>query len=242
MKITSKVNEEESVNMNNIETKGNSITISRTHCYDLTQLITQEMPVYPGDPQPEFKPIATIEKEKVNVTRIVVGSHTGTHVDAQKHFIASGNSIDREPLDKFIGEAITLNISNINIGDGVGGSGLENYSKVIKNNDILLLYTGVSEVKNDTIRTNFTYLEPSAPNWIVDHEIKCVGIDTLSVEYGSKEGKTHKKLLSNGIGIIENLNANLKKILDKRSFLICMPLLLEGVDGATARAVAFTII
>src|SRR5215472_13758808 len=111
MKITSKVNEEESVNMNNIETKGNSITISRTHCYDLTQLITQEMPVYPGDPQPEFKLIATIEKEKVNVTRIVVGSHTGTHVDAQKHFIASGNSIDREPLDKFIGEAITFIIS-----------------------------------------------------------------------------------------------------------------------------------
>jgi len=241
-----KVNEEESVNMNNIETKGNnanSITISRTHCYDLTQLITQEMPVYPGDPQPEFKPIATIEIEKVNVTRIVVGSHTGTHVDAQKHFIANGNSIDREPLDKFIGEAITLNISNINIGDGIGGSDLENYSKVIKNNDILLLYTGVSEVKNDTIRTNFTYLEPSAANWIVDHEIKCVGIDTLSVEkYGSKEGKTHKKLLSNGIGIIENLNANLKKILDKRSFLICMPLLLEGVEGAPARAIAFTII
>src|SRR5262249_3574376 len=148
---------------------------------------------------------------KVNVTRIVVGSHTGTHVDAQKHFIANGNSIDREPLDKFIGEAMTLNISNINIGDGVGGSDLENYSKVIKNNDILLLYTGVREVKNDTIRTNcsFTYLEPSAANWIVDQEIKCVGIDTLSVEYGSKEGKTHKKLLSNGIGIIENLNANL---------------------------------
>ena len=67
MKITSKVNEEESVNMNNIETKGNSITISRTHCYDLTQLITQEMPVYPGDPQPEFKPIATVEKEKVKL-------------------------------------------------------------------------------------------------------------------------------------------------------------------------------
>ena len=61
------------------------------------------MPVYPGDPQPEFKPISTIENQKVNVTRIVVGSHTGTHVDAQKHFIANGNSIDKEPLDKFMG-------------------------------------------------------------------------------------------------------------------------------------------
>ena len=234
--------------MNNMEKKRNNtdaITISRTFYYDLTHLITQEMPVYPGDPQPEFKPIATIEKQKVNVTRIVIGSHTGTHVDAQKHFIANGNSIDKEPLDKFMGEAVTLDISNINIGDGIRGSDLENYSKVVKHKDILLLYTGTSDkwTKDDSIRNNFTYLEPSAADWIVDHKIKCVGIDTLSMEkYGFKEGLTHKKLLSNGIGIIENLNSNLKKIISMRTFLICMPLPLEGVDGTPARAVAFAIL
>lgn len=234
--------------MNNIEkirNNTNGITISRTFYYDLTHLITQEMPVYPGDPQPEFKPIATIEKQKVNVTRIVIGSHTGTHVDAQKHFIANGNSIDKEPLDKFMGEAVTLDISNINIGDGITGSDLENYSKVVKHRDILLLYTGTSDkwTKDDSIRNNFTYLELSAADWIVDHKIKCVGIDTLSMEkYGFKEGLTHKKLLSNGIGIIENLNSNLKKIISMRTFLICMPLPLEGVDGTPARAVAFAIL
>jgi len=189
--------------------------------------------------------LATIEKQKVNVTRIVIGSHTGTHVDAQKHFIANGNSIDKEPLDKFMGEAVTLDISNINIGDGITGSDLENYSKVVKHKDILLLYTGTSDkwTKDDSIRNNFTYLEPSAADWIVDHRIKCVGIDTLSMEkYGFKEGLTHKKLLSNGIGIIENLNSNLKKIISMRTFLICMPLPLEGVDGTPARAVAFAIL
>ena len=72
----------------------NTVTISRNSYYDLTHLITEDMPVYPGDPQPEFKPLATIEKQKVNVTRMVLGSHTGTHVDAQNHFIANGNSID----------------------------------------------------------------------------------------------------------------------------------------------------
>jgi len=234
--------------MNNIEKKGNNtdaITISRTRYYDLTRLITQDMPVYPGDPQPEFKPISTLENQKVNVTRIIVGSHTGTHVEAQKHFIASGYSIDKEPLDKFMGEAVTLDISNINIGNGITGSDLENYSKIVKNKDILLLYTGTSDkwTNDDTVRTNFTYLEPSAADWIVDHEIKSVGIDTLSVEkYGFKEGLTHKKLLSNGIGIIENLNANLNKISSTRSFLICMPLPLEGVDGAPTRAIAFTVL
>jgi kynurenine formamidase len=127
----------------------------------------------------------------------------------------------------------TLDISNINIGNGITGSDLQNYSKVIKNKDILLLYIGTSDkwTKDDTIGTNFTYLEPSAADWIVDHEIKCVGIDTLSVEkYGFKEGLTHKKLLSNGIGIIANLNSNLK-ISSTRSFLICTPLPLERIDG-----------
>lgn len=238
-------------NVNNIEKRGNNtnaITISRTCYYDLTRLISQDMPVYPGDPKPEFEPIYTIENQKVSVTRIVVGSHTGTHVDAQKHFIANGNSIDKEPLDKFMGEAITLDLSNIDVGNGITGSDLENYSKVVKHNDILLLYTGTSDKRtnDDTVRTNFTYLEPSAANWIIDHEIKCVGIDTPSVEkYGFNpfnEDLTHKKLLSNGIGIIENLNTNLKNILNMRLFLICMPLPLEGIDGAPARAIAFTVL
>jgi len=235
--------------MNNINKEGtNAITISRTCYYDLTRLISQDMPVYPGDPKPEFEPIYTIENQQVSVTRIVVGSHTGTHVDAQKHFIGNGNSIDKEPLEKFMGEAVTLDLSNIDVGNGITGSDLENYSKAVKPNDILLVYTGTSDkwTKKDTIRTNFTYLEPSAADWIIDHEIKCVGIDTPSVEkYGFNpfnEALTHKKLLSNGIGIIENLNANLKNILNTRLFLICMPLPLEGVDGAPARAIAFTVL
>jgi len=79
--------------MNNVEKKGNNnsgvITISGAF-HDLTHLISQDMPVYPGDPQPEFEASATIEKEEVNVTRIVIGSHTGTHVDAQRHLFADG--------------------------------------------------------------------------------------------------------------------------------------------------------
>ena len=222
--------------------KRNAITISRTFYYDLTHLISQDMPVYPGDPKPDFKPIATIENEKVNVTRIVIGSHTGTHVDAQKHFFADGKSIDKEPLDKFIGESVIFDLSNIPIGNGITDADLDNYSKMVKENDILLLYTGTSDKwkTDENIRNNFTYLEPSAADWIINHGIKCIGLDTLSVEkYGFKAGLAHKKLLSNGVGIIENLNSNLQKIIGTRMFLICMPLPLEGLDGAPTRAVAF---
>jgi kynurenine formamidase len=83
------------------------ISISRTY-HDLSQVVSQDMLVYPGDPQPRFEPFATMEKDKINVTRLVIGSHTGTHVDAPKHFFVYGNGVDKEPLNKFIGETIIL--------------------------------------------------------------------------------------------------------------------------------------
>jgi Predicted metal-dependent hydrolase len=222
-----------------------TITISRRF-YDITNLITPDMLIYPGDPQPEFISVATLQKDKVNVTRITIGSHTGTHIDAQKHFIDNGLGVDKEPLNKFIGEVVILDISKkVGIGQGIKDYDLDDSSitKIGMRNDILLLYTGTSDkwrIKDESIKNNFTYLEPSAAQWIVDHNIKCVGIDTFSIEkYGFKEGLAHKKLLSNRVGIIENLSSNLKKFIGKRMFLVCLPLLLEDIDGSPARTILF---
>jgi arylformamidase len=221
------------------------ITLSRTF-YDLTQLISKDIPIYPGDPQPDFESSSTIQRDNYNVTRIILGSHSGTHVDAQSHFLLNGNSIDREPVSKFVGESIVVDLSKrCKLGDGIASVHLESYSDLIKDTDILLIYTGSSEywMKDKKIKYNFTYLEPCAAQWIVDHNIKCVGIDTFSVEkYGSKQGLSHKILLSNSVGIIENLNSNLKNLSGKRIFLVCLPLLLEGVDGSPARTLAFDIV
>ena len=225
----------------NIDT---TIAISRKF-YDLTQVIGKNTPVYPGDPQPDFEPTSTIKKDNYNVTRIIIGSHSSTHVDAQSHFMIDGNSIDREPISKFIGESVVVDLSTKHkIGEGITYSDLEVYSNVIKDNDILLLYTATSEywMKDENIKYNFTYLEPSAAQWIADHHIKCVGIDTPSMEkYGSKEGLSHKILLSSSVGIIENLTSKLKILSGKRVFVVCLPLLLEGVDGSPARTIAFDI-
>jgi arylformamidase len=235
-------NKSKKMEKNNIDT---TITLSRTF-YDLTQVISKDIPVYPGDPQPSLEPTSTIEKDNYNVTRIIMGSHSSTHVDAQSHFMIDGNSIDREPVSKFIGESVVLDLSKrCSIGDGITSAHLEAYSDLIKDDDILLIYTGTSEywMKDQNIKYNFTYLEPCGAQWIADHNIKCVGIDTFSVEkYGSKEGLSHKILLSNSVGIIENLNSNLKNLSGKRVFLVCLPLLLEGVDGSPARTIAFDIV
>ncbi|MBV9179325.1 MAG: cyclase family protein [Nitrososphaeraceae archaeon] len=229
-----------------MEKKGDTIiTISRKF-YDLSQAISKDIPVYSGDPEPDFVPSSTIERNNYNVTRIIMGSHSSTHVDAQSHFIIDGNSVDREPISKFIGESVVIDLSSkLEIGNGITCSDLEAYSEVVKDNDILLIYTGTSEywMKDQNIKYHFTYLEPSAAQWIASHHIKCVGIDTFSVEkYGSKDGLSHKILLSSSVGIIENLSSNLKNLSGKKVFLVCLPLLLEGVDGSPARTIAFDIV
>jgi arylformamidase len=211
--------------------------------YDLSYIISEEIPTYPNDPHPEFKSHHTKEKDNFNVTKIIIGSHTGTHIDAQTHFLNHGNSIDKEPLGKFIGECIILDISmEKGIGKGISESDLEHYSDLINREDIVLLYTGTSDnwLKDESIRTNFSYLEKSAANWIVAHNIKCLGIDTPSIErYGNNEGNCHNILLSNGIGIIENLNSNLKAFINRRMFLVCLPLPFKGIDGSPSRAILF---
>jgi arylformamidase len=60
------------------------IIISKTF-YDLTQVIGKDIPVYPGDPQPDFESSSTIKKDNYNVTRIIFGSHSSTRVDAQSN-------------------------------------------------------------------------------------------------------------------------------------------------------------
>jgi arylformamidase len=188
------------------------------------------MRVYPGDPQPKFSPHATIKDNNVNVTGITLGTHTGTHIDAPWHFLREGNSIDAEPLDKFIGEAVVINAS------GRNKIAAENFpSSDIKSDDIVLIYTG------DRL-TDFAYLDVSAAEWIIKHKVKCVGIDTASVEkYGDKDAPVHKLLLGRQIGIIENLT-NLSQFVNRRMFFVCLPLPLKGIDGSPARAVFFDMV
>ncbi len=190
------------------------------------------MRVYPGDPQPRFDPHATIKDNSVNVTRITVGSHSGTHIDAPWHFLQEGNSIDVEPLDKFIGEAAIINASGKN---SITSEDLAGYN--IRNSDIVLIYTGTGDRQMD-----FAYLDISAAKWIVEHRAKCVGIDTASVEkYGDKDAPVHKMLLAKNVGIIENLT-NLKDFAGSRMFFMCLPLPLKGIDGSPARAIFFDIV
>jgi arylformamidase len=211
---------------------------------DLTHELVDGMPIYPGDPAPSFESYATIARNGVNLTRLIMGSHTGTHTDAPKHFIPNGISVDQIPPSKFIGEAYVADFSQTPIGSGITPSELDSKLRgTVNEDDIVICYTGCSERWGDeSVNKNYTYLTGEAAEYLVSKKVRAVGIDFLSVEkFGATEPIAHKTLLGHGIYIIESLSSSVKQFLGKRILLICLPIKLGGGDGSPSRVLAVPI-
>ncbi|MDH2901028.1 MAG: cyclase family protein [archaeon] len=211
---------------------------------DLTHELANGMPIYPGDPSPSFERSATIEKNGVNLTKLTLGSHTGTHTDAPIHFISGGESIDQIPVKSFIGEALVVDLSKTKaIGSGIVPSDLQEFDSQIRDDDIVLLYTGSSDKWGDpAVNSNYTYCTKEAADYFVSKKVRAVGIDFLSIEkFKAPEPIVHKTLLKNGIYIIESLSSALKQFSGQRILLISLPIKLENGDGAPSRSIAVPI-
>lgn len=211
---------------------------------DLTHDLVNGMPVYPGDPAPSFESYSTIEKNGVNLTRLVLGSHTGTHVDAPFHFVLGGIPLDKVPVTKFVGEAFVVDLSKLPVGSGITEQDLAPALEgKVQPNDIVICYTGCSKLwEDEKVWRNFTYLTASGANYLVSKKVSVVGIDFMSVEkFGATEPIAHRTLLKNGICIVESLNAGLEQFAGRRILLVCLPIKLKGGDGSPARAMAVPI-
>ncbi len=211
---------------------------------DLTHHLRNGMPIYPGDPSPSFEHYSTLQKEGVNLTKITMGSHTGTHLDAPRHFIKDGIGIDRILPNKLIGEAYVADLSGKPIGSGITSQDLRrDLEEKIARDDIVVIYTGCSEHWGDeSINRDYTYLTGEAADYLVSKKVRAVGIDFLSVEkFKAPEPVAHKTLLANGIFIIESLTSALKQFVGERILMICMPIKLQDGDGAPSRVVAVPI-
>lgn len=211
---------------------------------DLTHELHNGMPVYPGDPAPSFTRFATIEKEGVNLTKLQLGSHTGTHMDAPCHFIPDGISIDQIRPNKLVGEAYVADLSDKPIGSGITERDLRaSIEGQVSADDIVVCYTSCSEHWDDeSLRRNYTYLTGDAAEYLVKKKIRAVGIDFLSVEkFKAPEPIAHKTLLRKGIFIIESLSRETRQFVGSRILLLCLPIKLQNGDGAPARVIGVPI-
>lgn len=202
--------------------------------YDISLPIFKGMTVYEGDPQVQVRPASQIEKgAPMNLTRLSLGSHTGTHVDAPFHFVPGGATVDRLSLGPFIGKAL---VRHIRCKEAITCPDLEE-AHIPNGTERLLLRTSNSQLwEKGGFQRGFVYLMEDGARWLVDRGMKLVGIDYLSIDaFGSKDFPSHNALLKAGVIIVEGLD--LRNVPSGEYTLVCLPLRLAGGDGAPARAV-----
>ena len=221
-----------------------STTYRFDRAVDLSQPLEDGMPIYPGDAVPSFEPYKTLAKDGVNLTRLTLGSHTGTHIDAPMHFIRGGKTVDELNPSTFLGEAIVADLTRKKPGSGVTASDLR---RALPNGDlgglVVVVFTGCSRSWGDeSMNRSYTYLTEGGARYLVGRNARGVGIDFLSVEkFDAKAPVAHRTLLGSGVYIIESLAKSVERFRGERFLLVCLPLRLKGRDGAPCRAVGVPI-
>ena len=190
--------------------------------------------IYPGNPEIMIESQQAISQGAgANVSRISFGSHTGTHVDAARHFFDSGETVDRIAIDRLVGPAVLIALDESL--KSVGASDLERHD--LGNHTRILIRTRNSSFLDDPeFHRDYTYLAPDAAEYLVEKGVDLVGVDYLSIEqFHSGHHRTHRTLLERNVVIVEGLR--LGGIMPGVYDFICLPLRLEGLDGAPARAI-----
>ena len=202
--------------------------------YDVSLPVRPGMVEWPGETVVDIQPLSRTPRDDANVTRLALSTHTGTHVDSPRHFMHGGATLDDLPLDRWVGPCYVADLRGA-AGD-IEPADLE-AAGIPPGTERLVLLTTNSTLwssRPDEFVESFVSLTPAAAQWVVDHGIRLVGIDYMSVGPFDPRGvETHNILLGNGVICIEGLD--LRAIAPGRYELLCFPLKVAEGDGAPAR-------
>jgi arylformamidase len=199
---------------------------------DISLPITPQMPIWPGDPRPELAPVTTLERHGVQVSRLVLGTHSGTHVDAPRHFIPGGRTIDQLDLSALVGPCRVLEVARTE--GHISAADLQHFE--LRPGDCVLLKTrNSSRPPAPTFTPGFVALESSAAAYLCERGVRVVGIDGPSIDtWDASAFPCHKRLLGAEVLILENLV--LRHVAPGGYGLIAVPINVIGADGCPVRA------
>jgi arylformamidase len=199
---------------------------------DISLPISHAMPTWPGDPCPELTPVSSLAVEGVQVSRLVLGTHTGTHLDAPRHFIPGGRTVDQLDLGALVGLCRVVEIMSV-----AGHISRVDLQRVeLHPGDRLLLKTRNSQQPaKPTFSPDFVALDRSGADYVCEQGVRVVGIDGPSIDaWEASDFPSHKRLLGADILIVENLV--LRHVVPGLYGLIAVPLNITGADGCPIRA------
>lgn len=212
---------------------------SPLNCIDLTHIIREGMPGYPGTPGPEILAESDFATDGYRETRLRLSSHTGTHMDAPSHMITDGCNLDRIPVSQFSGNALVADLTHCST--IIRREYIERAIKDAEPFDILLLHTGWDRYWGHPLYySGFPVPDEAAVDLILSLPIKILGMDIPSCDpVDATHYANHIKLLGNNTLLIENLtNLNLLPHGRPISFS-AFPLHYANADGSPVRAIAW---
>lgn len=198
---------------------------------DVTVPIHDGMLHWPGDPEVRVVKVLDLERgDKATVSRLDLGAHTGTHVDAPVHFIAGAAGIDAIPPANLIGP-----VRVIHVPDAPAITARDVDAAEVKPGERILFKTRNSRQPwgSSPFMPDYTYVAMDGARRLVERGVRTVGVDYLSVGGGDQGPAIHRVLLERGVCVIEGLD--LSRIDPGPYDLLCLPLRLRGGDGAPAR-------
>ncbi|MBN1929207.1 MAG: cyclase family protein [Chlorobiaceae bacterium] len=206
---------------------------------DLSHPITAAMPVWPGTPAPEFSDLCTVGRDGFGERWLQLSSHTGTHLDAPAHLFEGAATLDRMPVEQFIGAGAMLDLRGAS-GQAVSLAQLLAVRSTIGQAEFLLLHTGWSRFWGcEAYNRGYPVLSEEAAAWLAGLGLKGVGIDAPSFDAADSEAlPIHRRLLGAGLLLIENLTT-LDQLAGSGDFLLsALPLPISGAEACPVRAVA----
>ena len=208
--------------------------------WDISRTLWNDLAEWPGDEPFHFRLTKKIaEGQSVNLGAITMGVHNGTHADAQFHFDAAGESIEKAPLEVYLGRAVVVDLAEsfsqrrekqlITIED------LQAHAEEIGKTSRLLIKTGRWS-DSAVFPKQIPVIAAQVPSWLQKNGVKLLGLDVPSMdEIDSKSLQNHHALAAAGIAIIESLD--LSRVSPGIYNLAALPLKIAGGDGAPMRAV-----
>jgi arylformamidase len=198
--------------------------------HDISVPIRPGMIVYEGNPGVHLERVDSIpDGAHANVSRLDLGVHTGTHVDAPLHFIEGAPGCESVELAPLIGPAVVVDAMAATADlDEQTLAGLDIPPGAER---VLLKTTNGRLWDGDTFTRDFIRLTGDGARYLIARGVRVVGIDFLSIG----DAEAHRELLGNGVIPVEGLD--LRAVEPGNYQFVCLPLRLVGSDGAPARAV-----
>jgi len=195
-----------------------------------------------------LKATRTLDTSFANEYALEMHAHIGTHVEGPYHCLKDGKRIDELPPERFVGEALVMDLTHKRDEDrAITKDDLERSGGSIKEGDIVLLKTGYDgrfpseEMQSEGYKARSPYLTYEAVKWLIGKKMKLLGIDFWSIEEFPIDPKIgeprHIMLFEHEIPLIHSL-VDLTKMEEERVFFAALPLPISGLDSSPVRAVA----